>query len=224
MRRRTTALILALTLALTLCACRKRTGIPDAQDGGEDFQKNMAQVNQSWLDTLCATDTGYYIQYAGGSLYYVDKAKKTSTIVCGKPECRHDDDTCNAYLHATGLWFTGNKLYFTNGDLIFVNGTPVDYGERVYSLNPDGTDHQPVQKLEFTPGGDLSYILNVPIYHRGMVYFTYNGMLWDRDDGGRHQDHERYPDHRSQRPGLYPVGRWGFSVLHGEPASGGREL
>ena len=179
--------LLAALLTLSLVACNKDdTGvnIPASQKGSDDFQKNMHQSTSDSLRTVTETDNGFYIQLKGAYVYYIDKATKNITILCGKPECEHNDETCNARLYAGVLWFAGDKLYFTNSNYIMENGSYVNYGRRLYSVDPNGENRRVVQKLQFTPGGDTSSWKPYPIQHRGIVYFPYSGILYAMPLGG----------------------------------------
>ena len=48
------------------------------------------------LGPMCETETGWYFQY-NGLLYYIDKESVKTTVLCGKPDCKHADPTCNAW-------------------------------------------------------------------------------------------------------------------------------
>lgn len=115
-----------------------------------------------------------------GMLYYLDKDTGNSTIVCGKPDCDHEPvegSTCNALVYTQGLltYFDG-KLYYNNSNATLENGQYVSKGERLFSMNPNGTEHDAMQNLDFVPRGDTNMFVNVPMIHRGNVYFCYSGV------------------------------------------------
>lgn len=143
----------------------------------EDFQKNMNQSTAFWFPYLCEAEDGYYFQYDTFA-YYIDKKSKTATILCAKPDCAHNDNTCNAWIYCRSLSYLNNKLYFSNNDYVLNNGTYTNYGMRLYSINADGTNRNVVQSLEFMPGGNRSNYITSPIIHRGNVYFVYSGILY----------------------------------------------
>lgn len=180
--------LLATLLTFSLAACNNDGGgkvdIPTTQTAGNDFQKNMHQATKYDVSTVAETNEGIYIQLKGAYVYYIDKVTKSITILCGKPECKHDDETCNASLYAEALWATGDKLYFTNRSRILENGSYVNYGLRVYSVDLNGTNRRAIQKLQFIPGGDTSDWTPHPIQHRGIVYFPYSGILYAMPLGG----------------------------------------
>ncbi len=193
MPKRLLAALSAALLTLSLAACdRDGLNISATQAAGEDFQKNTHQSTTSELRYAYETEDGIYIQLKGAYVYYIDKSTKSVTILCGKPECEHNDDTCNARLAARSLCFYNGKLYYFNGDKLIENGQAVDYGDRIYSANPDGTDHKAVQKLEFTPSGDTNAFADKePIIHRGVTYFPYCGVLYALPLGGDIEDAEK---------------------------------
>ena len=99
-KKRFLALILAVLLILSLAGCETARGdtvdIPASQTGDTDFQKNMHQSTTYEIDAIAETDAGYYFELDGSYLYFLDKETKKVTIVCNKPECQHEDATCNA--------------------------------------------------------------------------------------------------------------------------------
>ena len=185
--KRLISALLAALLTLTLAACNNGdTGvnIPASQNGGNDFQRKMHQSTSDSLRIVTETDDGFYIQLKGAYVYYIEKGTKAITILCGKPECEHKGETCNANLHVGAFWATSDKLYFTNSDSIMENGQYVDYGLRLYSVDSNGENRRVIQKLEFTPSGDTSSWAPYPIQHRGIVYFPYSGILYAMPLGG----------------------------------------
>ncbi len=176
MKKRMFAALLAALLTMTLAACN---GSPAAQTGGgEEFQKNMHQAQGFglWLTTFCETEDGFYFEY--GPLYYLEKATMTATVVCAKPDCQHNDNTCNAAINADTLWPSEDKLFYTTDDYAIVNGVREDYGRRVFSVNQDCTGRNKVQELDFEVDGDNSVYTTAPICHRGSVYFVYSDVLY----------------------------------------------
>lgn len=185
MMKRFLTAVLAVVLTLSLAACNDHDSanlpIPGTNNSDSslatDFQKNMNQTATFEIPYLCETEDGYYFQY-DAFVYFLDKQTKAATILCGKPDCLHNDDTCNAWIHGWSLSYYNNRLYYENGDSILENGKYTDYGWRLYSIDVDGTNRSVSQSLEFTPGGDTSPYKTTPIIHRGNVYFTYRGVVY----------------------------------------------
>ena len=215
--KRLISALLAAMLILTLVACDKdsgndggkvdipttqtgtddgKVGIPATQTGSDDFQKNMHQSRSGNIASICETETGYYFQYDGmfytGALFYIDKGTNRATILCGKPDCDHMGDDCNSKARAFSLWCNGERLYYAYSDHKTENGKFVDHGKRVRSLGLDGTGRMEVQGLELTEVNGISLSsFDSPIYHRGNIYFIYNGVLYSVPLEGDIQDAKR---------------------------------
>lgn len=154
----------------------KNRNNPGAQYG-DSFQKNMHQSTASAIPYTCESRDGYYFQYHAFA-YYIDRKTKSAAILCSKPECTHQDDTCNAWIFCSSLSHSNGTLYYTNNDYVLKNGSYTDCGTLLYSMAPDGTKHRAVQALEFTPGENSSRYISPPIIHKGSVYFACNDALY----------------------------------------------
>jgi len=180
----TAALAVVLTISLAACGDNNSANLPKPNVSGDntilgsDFQKDMGQSTADHMQNVCKDENGYFFRYGDGNIYYLDKESGMSTVLCGKPECSHTNDTCNAYAYGNFLTYYNGKLYWSNSDYVDENGTIVNYGERLHRMNIDGTEHEVVQELDFEPGGDTSNFLTKPIIHRGIVYFAYSGRLY----------------------------------------------
>ncbi len=175
--KRFLSFLLAIMTLLPLYAC---SGIIESTD---EFQKNMNQSDYYRLHKVCETEDGYYFLYGGSKAYYYEKETDKVTLLCTKPDCAHNDETCDGYISGGVLWETGGRLYYTNSALLEEQGRLVDHGERIYSAALDGTRRKVVQDLEFEPSGSSTYV--DPILHRGYVYFFYSGVLYRAPLGGK---------------------------------------
>ena len=207
-KKRLLAALLAALLTLSLAACQKNGGgevdIPANQTGTGDFQKNMHQSVSPKLQFACETEDGIYFQVKSFA-YYIDKATKNATILCGKPDCPHEGKTCNARFYCQSLWAFDSKLYFTNDSYIEENGSAVNYGNRIYRVDLDGTNRKAIQNLEFSPGGDISNDPTEPILHKGITYFTYSGILYALPLGGDIEDAEEIWGEKIEDDGSHVV-------------------
>lgn len=194
MTKRLLAAALAAILTLSLAACGENSStptqsanpqsanLPSTGSGGDsvletDFQKNMHQSTSEWIYALCETEAGYYFEY-DCFVYFMDKETGATTILCGKPDCAHNDESCNAYIYSPFLAYYNDKLYWSHDDYEQENGSVVHEGKRLHSMEVDGTNHSVVQQLESVPGGDTSNYVTNPIIHRGNIYFAYSGALY----------------------------------------------
>ena len=170
--------------------------IQTSQNVSNDFQKKMHQSRAGDISIICETETGYYFQYHGviypGALFYIDKGTNKATILCGKPDCDHMGDDCNARAGAYSLWYNGERLYYAYSDGKTENGKFVYHGKRVRSLEPDGTGRREVQDLELTEVNNIALSSSDrPIYHRGNIYFTFNCVLYSMPLEGDIRDAKR---------------------------------
>ncbi len=152
--------------------------LPFQGSDGWEFQKNMRQSAFGSLADLGKAETGYYFQF-GDTLYYLEGATGRVTELCARPDCAHEDRTCNAWAGAYALWYSGGRLYFARSESEEGGGGLTGPGKSVYAVNPDGTGRRQVMSLELRPveGRPLSSF-DDPICHRGQVYFVYNGVLY----------------------------------------------
>lgn len=198
MKKRLLAAALAAVLTLSLAACGNNNSakLPNISGGdtsvlGTDFQKDMNQSTSLDISSICETKDGYYFQY-NCMVYYVDKETGDSTVLCGKPDCDHTHSEgkwdCNAFVSADFLTYYNGKLYYNHGNYVLENGSYVNKGERLFSMNLDGTEHDVVQDLDFVPGGDTNSFVTAPMIHRGNVYFSYSGALYTAELGADIED------------------------------------
>ena len=198
MKKRLFTAALTVSLILLLAACGNNNGAKLPNISGEDnsvlgtdFQKDMNQSTSIDISSICEIKDGYYFQY-NCMVYYVDKETGDSTVLCGKPDCDHTHSEgkwdCNAFVSADFLTYYNGKLYYNNSNYVLENGSYVNKGERLFSMNLDGTEHDVVQDLDFVPGGDTNSFVTPPMIHRGNVYFCYSGALYVAELGADVED------------------------------------
>ena len=127
------------------------------------FQKEMNIQHPFRLSAVCKTEVGYYLHY-NGLLYFLDGTTGNVTAVCAKPECDHTGNDCNAWVNTKMLSYYQGKLYYVNAD------AKSDSMWTLYSVEPDGTNHTKIQRLqhEFVP---WRTVLGNPILTNGNLYF-----------------------------------------------------
>lgn len=138
----------------------------DTAVSATNFQKNMNNGNYGKYIS-CETDKGYYFLLSN-YICYTEKSNMNTTILCNKPECKHNTTDCNAYLDGA------NTLTYYNGNIyydFFDDSEGVYY---LYKMNTDGTDRTKVQSICNDSGSSLytpKYIID-----NGIVYIKINEL------------------------------------------------
>ena len=150
--KRMTVLLLTLIL-LILPACQARV---QEESASLDCDRAFTHL----LRQFCATEDAFYFG-DGNRLYYVDRTTGICAPLCGKPECGHKDESCNAYYPKplTGIANYDGRLYMMRSH------------DTVYSVAYDGTDRREVMTLsrDLIPD-NWSYVQY--LMHRGHIYFS----------------------------------------------------
>ena len=150
-----------------------------------DFNKLLAaNGNRS---SLFETEDVYYWQAEDDAyLRYAEKDGSDFGVVCGRPECVHDNGNicdgskqCDGYAPSMSfLWMTEGKIWYLNTELWkeYRNACAV-----IFCMDPDGTNKElvkPVPKPK-TVYGDYSAVQYF-CFHRGVLYiFAYGGYIND---------------------------------------------
>ena len=129
-----------------------------------DADPSFIQILSTSSAALCSTEDTIYtcVEDASGAyIMYTDKTTGITLPLCGKPECLHNGNTCNAYVanNADGLSVYGGMLYWLEGR------------SRIMRMNLDGTDRQIV--VSSAGGAYGSSTINPTfVFHRGYAYFA----------------------------------------------------
>lgn len=97
-------------------------------------------------------------------LEYYEKESMSSSLLCGKPDCEHNNEkTCNAYLGGM------SALQYYNGYLYTVQDA-----NKLTKISLDGTIREEAGELVVNPvtevnGGSIRWVI-----HRGYIYYYYN--------------------------------------------------
>jgi hypothetical protein len=94
---------------------------PDYSSIGSGYQLDDSQNYWRGIGfrDFTATEDGYYFLTQNMlHLYYFDYATKEAVIACAKPECKHKDNTCNAYMWSTP--YIVDNIYYHNGYLYYM--------------------------------------------------------------------------------------------------------
>lgn len=120
---------------------------------------------------------GYYFMNGPENhyLFFLDKATGEAAPVCNKPECVHNDNTCNSYLtkfYVRTLIYYLDKVYYVSLDFVDDTG---NWRDVLYELSPDGT-----HKKLLTFSESIDFLT----FHRGYVYYmtTDNGTISGKEN------------------------------------------
>ena len=143
--------------------------LPAAESGAWErgFQKEMNVNHPFRLSAACKAGGGYYLQNEG-YIYYMEAATGRMILLCGKPECTHEDHTtCNAWANTKFLTFYDGKLWYTNMDAMHESLLTL------CAMDPDGSNHRDVQAL-MTPRDMQGWYMAIcaPMLWDGEIFFV----------------------------------------------------
>ena len=122
------------------------------------------------FEWFCETPLLDYFIPGDGFLWYYDKSVGKLGKLCPRPECTHDDNTCNAFLPGS---FKGGGLCYYDGLLYYLSDIQTkDIMKKqqlycgLYSLSLDGTQRNYVQDVNFSTNGFNGFFR----LHRGYIY------------------------------------------------------
>lgn len=163
MKRWTWRLLSFLLTCIVLGSCNtQESSVLDPKFDTEEYLPQFDMQNEfSFINVACETeDTIYYMMYMAERLiHYYNKDTGEGGILCGKPECTHKEDSCNAYAIEAG----GLNIY--DGRIWFITWNPSAAGSILYAMDLDGTNREKIQSLSYQGGGNTKIHL-----HRGYVY------------------------------------------------------
>lgn len=144
-----------MILCLLLSSCGTSSPAPISSLPADESQPELdmpLEFNPS-KGKLCKYHSVYYYEAMSWILYY-DEETGTSGKLCNKPECTHEDISCNAYIPGFGcLQIYDGMLYFM-GEM----GT-------LYRMDLSGNQREFVMSVRMLNGADGTWFI-----HRGYVY------------------------------------------------------
>lgn len=133
-----------------------------------------------WIDSVvpvALAENGMYI--ADTYLLYYDYASQNTIYLCNKPECNHNDNTCNAFLpdDLSGEYFDKNGIQYYDNSIYFSGLDSKNVC--LYKISADGSSREKVMDLfeaelnEVVDGTStlLNYDSTPYCIHRGYVYY-----------------------------------------------------
>ncbi len=110
-------------------------------------------VLTSW-GRLWETETGYYYATTGTHIVYADRSDLHNwVVVCNKPDCKHDQDTCPAKVGS--FYLKDGRIYSMRPTAPITRDADTAYA--VYSVSADGSDdfrlEYPLKRMPVSQGG-----------------------------------------------------------------------
>ena len=160
-------------------------------DPETDFDQKLG-MNGNLSTVIETEDVYYWLLNNDGYLRYCEKDGSDHGVVCGRPECVHDngnaiaynrDKDCNGYVGSVRpyMWLADGKLWYID-DYTYFRTYPDSCGV-IMSMELDGTNKELVKVIPKpkTQYGDGNLCPQYCCFHRGMLYsFVTGGSI---DDG-----------------------------------------
>ncbi|MEG0367280.1 MAG: hypothetical protein RR585_10615 [Coprobacillus sp.] len=171
--------IIILICCCLLCACQAQS---DSKSTTFNSQSKEDLIFKGWsgFPTGDGNENGYYHikmtdkqDRTQSNICYYDYTSKKEVILCNKPECQHQDETCTSYIMLPTL---SNRLFVYKNTVFMIQlrgiqidslGQRQDTGPKIVKRNLDGSDPQDVYILEdgyrfdyanFAIANDILYI------------------------------------------------------------------
>ena len=138
--------------------------LPDTYVEGADYQNTFSVGSGGPFIT--PADGGYYF-LSGNYLCFLDGETLDAVPVCNRPDCQHNDTSCNAYFDVGWLPF----IQAYEGDLFISTQTSENGGmsAELYVVDPDTCKREKICKIPHAFGSNYwQYML-----HRGYLYILY---------------------------------------------------
>ena len=178
-------LVLAAILVVLLAACGKTAENAETTVSGTSesemstaYELKVAPEDRNqafgW-ETFVETPEAYYYGWEH-LIFFCPRNDTTFRPLCGKPNCLHNDENCNA-------WFAGSDFGYYNGAL-YATANPIGFDSpmlAVIKIELDGTDRREVAQVDVSEVMRLGYSCT---FHHGKLFIQSqaNGMETDKDD------------------------------------------
>lgn len=161
-------------------------GLPEAKESQE--YNYETDYNPSWIVCNGAADANnqIYTNCDVNLIYYYQKSSKKLELLCGKPECDHSTEDCNAYIRSTmGIQYYNGFLYVVSANDQFM----------LKKINMDGSERENIGSLAV--GGSIVETNNSGnsifwIIHRGYIYYTYSASASTGSEDTYHLNNSNY--------------------------------
>lgn len=163
-------LMLCMVICISLVGCNGK----GQKDYGENYVQTQDSQNFSARREATVTENGFYIIQEDFVCFVDGKSEKTVPL-CGKPNCKHKDYSCNACFNIP----LSIQAYDGN---IYVVARGTEAGtESLYRISEDGSEREELKTLYTCETDDASCSLDFVI-HRGYGYMVTNWLQKDRTE------------------------------------------
>lgn len=119
-------IVCAMALGFVACAAEP-SSTQNAIEHSTPEKTNLHMVTTRDQVGISSTDSGYYTTEMNNDgsfiICYIDYATKSKIVLCNRPECSHNDETCPAYLNrGVSLFVCDETLYFYFPETITAKG------------------------------------------------------------------------------------------------------
>ena len=146
--------------------------------------------NQQIFETddafYCVTDFKYPDGSISSIVYFSDKEHREWLPLCGRPDCMHDSENCNAVTEGSvnmKIWLYGRHIYYIVGAL--GSGIP-----SLWRMKLDGSEHEKLLTLSAPELDDLSQYTWNWYFHAGYVFVEF--ITFQSKDPEEERDVYRY--------------------------------
>ncbi len=163
------AVLAFLLLCLSMAACSPKEKAKYPTDNVYHPETDSHFMYAGYDVQMTESPDGYYVKM-GDTLYFIDKKTLQASPLCGKPNCRHQDETESEKLIACDAFFTSSDcpcLEFQNGYLYVCAPDRLfapDAQTAIVQMKPDGTERKVVATIPDTAVDCL--------IHRGYIYYA----------------------------------------------------
>ena len=165
------------TQALSQTSQTEQALTPSEANGDSNVSPSklkQAQLARRQADSafgqIAESDTGTYIYYED-RLWYSDHERTFFMPLCGRPECEHIDEQCNA-------WIEARRFGVDNEHIYYVTFPQFDFGKEISILieiraaRLDGSEHRLMHEVVRNPKRILHETSATPHYGLDAIYFT----------------------------------------------------
>ncbi|MDO4544204.1 MAG: hypothetical protein Q4C01_06580 [Clostridia bacterium] len=147
----------------------------------------------SYTSSVIVTADGYYYFGSSELLCYMDRESGYSTILCNRPECKHNSEDCNAYVGSLGsIWLYDEHIYFISLESSSEHGEWGMTSVFLCRMDLDGSNHEVLRDISEPnlfpdwEGDDLQYMqvfdtMSQRFFSHYLIYYA-NSTVYEYED------------------------------------------